>query len=475
MNKKAFMIIICLLISAILLTGCVESLKQGAIAGDYSNKEVTSNGGLAVTYGKYLYFVNGAADKDAENAFGDVVKGAIMRVELDKDKTPILSTLTTIVPKKVYSTDATYGGIYIYNDYIYYPTTGMTRDSQGNPKTDEMVIMRTRIDGTDTETVIEFDNHSVPYKIVNSSLVYIKDNDIYRINLLDKKFASKVVEEGIDSSYHFTTTSKNNNSMDNYVIYTITDQDTSRKTVKAMSIDGDVKKDIFKSEMIGDDAVYTPTIIDIRYNGTDKLTIFYNITDDKPNTPFAGIYSYTYDSGFAFDKANLVKYTNNPSSTAGFEYTKFYFVEDKVLALGTTKNNTDTTVSKLDLYSATGDYLFNADVFNASIKVFDIYKEDGGYYMYYTSNNKLFNIKLLNENNGALTKADSDSVLYYDGAFGTQGVSAEIINNVLYFFNSNISSNIYYLDLSKVEARNADSRKASVLGIITDQDRMAAF
>lgn len=480
MNKKTLMIIICLLFAAILFTGCTENLKQDAIAGNYENKTVTSNGGSAVTYGNYLYFINGAAGEDADNTFGKVVKGAIMRVELDENKVPKIKTLVTIVPKKVYYTDATYGGIYIINDYIYYSTTGIKKDSQGNPKTAEMVVMRTKVDGTGSEVIAEFDSHSTPYKIVDNSMVYIQETNIYRVNLLDKKFKAEKIEEGIDSTHFFTETNKKSNSMDNYLIYSVTDKDTSQKTYKAVSIDGKDKKEILKSQMIGEDATYSATILDIVYLGQDKLTVFYNITDDKPNTPYAGIYSYTYDRNFTFEKSALIKFTQNPSSTSGFDYKEFHYVENKVLAVGTTKDSADKSVSKIDLYTMEGAYINNVDVFNSAITIFDLYlketDQEKAYYLYYTADNKFYNIKLtIVDNQGQLSNADADAILYYDGAFGTQGVSAEIINDVLYFMNGSIANNIYYLELSKVKERDADSRKPSALGIITDEDRIAAF
>lgn len=478
MSKKIILIIICLFVGIFLLTGCVENFKQDAVAGDYSDKTVTSNGGLAVTYGKYLYFINGYAEEADDNEFGKTLKGAIARVELNAERKPVKDTFTVIVPKKVYSTEKNYGGLYIFNDYIYYSTTGMDKDSEGKPKTSEMVIMRTKVDGTGTQVIAEFKSHSTPYKISGDRLVYISEQKVCRIDLSNKKFKTETVVEGIDTAYFFTKPEDGSNAMDNYVFYSKTDSDTSKKTIYAMAINGDKNVAIISNDMLSTEALLTPTILEIKYNG-DKLTVFYSITDNRTNEPAAGLYSYTYDIGMSFNKANLVRYTNNPTTTKGFEYKSFYVVGDKVLAFGSATNSSDTAVSKIDVYNLTGEYLYNAITFAATVIPYDFYSvsEDAGmaYYMYYTSGDKFYNIKLFDVTDGALVKAEGNAELYYSGTFGSQWISAEVINGTLYFFKSAISNNIFYLDLDSVEARNAETQKDALLGKMTDTDRISAL
>lgn len=476
MNKKIILVLVCLVIAVFALGGCVETLKQEAISGNYENKEISSNGGLAVEYGDYLYFVNGFASEEDENTFGKVTKGAISRVELDENRAPKKDTFTVVVPKKVYSTEKNYGGLYIYNDYIYYSTTSITKDSEGNPKTSEMVIMRTKVDGTDSQKIAEFSSHSVPYQVRNNSLVYIEDQKVYRIDLTNKKFTAKLVEEGLDTAYFFTKTSKESNVMDNYVIYSKTDEDTTKKTFTAVSIDGNKKVDIISSDMIGTGALFTPKILDIKYLD-DKLTVFYDITDNRTNAPLSGIYSYTYSENLDFKFENMVRYTNNSSSTAGFEYTKFFYIGGKVVALGTEKDASDESVSKMDVYNTNGEREYKAVSFKSSIAVYDIYldKTENAYYMYYTASEQLNKIKLFDIVEGVLTKAEGNAVVCYSGQFSSEWIPAEIINGKLYFFSSNVSNNIYYLNLDEIEERNPESRKASALGKIIDRDRIAAF
>lgn len=107
MKKKHLGIILVLVVIialTMLLASCTTSFKQKAVQTDFSNLNVTSNGGLAVGVGNYVYFINGAAGEDGYNKWGKTEKGAIMRVELDADKNPVANTLTTIIPKNVHGT-----------------------------------------------------------------------------------------------------------------------------------------------------------------------------------------------------------------------------------------------------------------------------------------------------------------------------------------------------------------------------------
>ena len=112
MKKKLTILFAALLVvvtAAVVIGGCTENLKQDAIATEFSDV-VASNGGMAVVYGNYLYFVNGYAGETASNTFGEVVKGAVCRVALTNGVPS--GEAQVIVPKNVYGTDKTYGGIY---------------------------------------------------------------------------------------------------------------------------------------------------------------------------------------------------------------------------------------------------------------------------------------------------------------------------------------------------------------------------
>lgn len=473
MKKKIIFILVCMvLVSAFVLTACKESVNQDKIAGDYSDKTVTSNGGMAVTYGKYLYFVNGYAGQEGENVFGEAVKGAVVRVELDGDKLPVKGTEVIVVPKNVYfsSTNPT-AGIYIYNDYIYYATTSVEKDSSGKYKTAKMVIMRTKVDGTETQDIITFDDHNAVYRVKGDYLLYVHSSKLYRINLSDKKFKETEIEEYIDSTYFFTSAEK---ASDNYIIYGANVDE--KACIKVTSIDESLApKVILNSDMFDPNVTNTITILKAVQNG-DKINVFFKITDNLPNTPSLGIYYYTYDSSFGFDKAKMVRLTSNDSTTVGLNYSDFYFVENKIIAVAT-KTSGSSTVTKIDMMNADGTDKTELIAFAASITVKRIYTENNGLYCYYLDSNKLYRIKFCDiAQGGAITPIQMNSVLYFEGVLTSSAwATMEIINNVMYYWNGNISNVTYYLNLSGVKDRDADSRKTFRLGILTEADRIAAF
>ena len=60
-----------------------EYYRADALDGDYSYSEVVSNGGFAVEAGNFVYFINGVEANTADNTYGDVQKGALVRISKD--------------------------------------------------------------------------------------------------------------------------------------------------------------------------------------------------------------------------------------------------------------------------------------------------------------------------------------------------------------------------------------------------------
>lgn len=478
MKKKIiFMLVGIILVLTVFLTACNESTKQDSIPTDFSDKTVTSNGGLAVTYGKYLYFVNGFAGEAALNTFGDVVKGAVARVELDESKLPKKGTEQIIVPKNVYfSAEGVTAGIFIYNDYIYYATTSVEKDGDGNYKTSEMVVMRTKVDGSGTETVKEFSSHSAIYRVKNNSMLYVDGNKLVRIDLDSKKFKETVVEETIGTTYFFT--SPTGAGMDNYLIYTTTVD--SKTFVKAVEVDGSAEpKVILSDEIIGGNITYTITPLKV-VQQSDKLAVFYKITDSEPNTHSLGIYYYLYDSTFAVDKdswaSKKIRLTQNDNATVGLNYSDFYFFNNKIISVAT-KTDGSATVSKFDMFNLDGTNKTELIPFSATVTVDKMYIEDDALYCYYTADSKLYKIQFASvDGDGNILAVEKNAVVYFEGTIASSAwATKEIIGSIMYFWNGSINNTAYYLDLSKVVERDADSKKPTLLGILTDADRIAAF
>jgi hypothetical protein len=159
-----------------LAAGCNTTFKSKALKGDniFTSTAAVSNGGFAVEKGDYIYFINGAENSTATNDYGDVVKGAIMRIS----KTDLInhnySSVDTVVPQIAYS--GSYCGIYIYGDYIYYTTPSTEKNGDGEVLNSNLAFNRTKLDGTGTSktSLMQFATNSVEYRYVEvGSDVYI--------------------------------------------------------------------------------------------------------------------------------------------------------------------------------------------------------------------------------------------------------------------------------------------------------------
>ena len=86
-KKSLAILVVLMLVFTFIVSACDET-------GKFVNPsmpeagEVSGNGGLVVTYGDYLYYVNGAvADATATNGYtGTVKNGDIVRIKIDDFK-----------------------------------------------------------------------------------------------------------------------------------------------------------------------------------------------------------------------------------------------------------------------------------------------------------------------------------------------------------------------------------------------------
>lgn len=467
MKKIIFTIFVVVLMLSI-FSGCTENLKAKPIATNFS-EHISSNGGMAVVYGDYLYFINGYAGKDVDNKFGEVVRGAIARVSLKEGKPSGKAQI--IVPKNVYGTDTSYGGLYIANDYIYYASTNTDLNSKGEAKVDEMVILRSKVDGSVTELVTKFDDHSTVFMVHGNNLVYIRNNSIFSINLADKKFVATTVEEGIISNGYLID--------DEFIYYTKYNGDSTIDYVlKAYPLAGGEIKELINSKLLDatEKTVYTLTLLSVVDKTKDNFTMFYTKTDNGINTPEVGVYSYTFDrANFAFDKSKEIRFTYNKNDTTNLAYTKFYTAGDYYLALDS---------NRFDVFNKDGSRLKNTsregEIINATIDVgsaltmFEVEEDDSGVFLWYMANSIVYKTKIFIKNAG-YAFVEENAVRVFSGAHDTTYVKLEKIGNIIYYFNTNVSNNAYYFDIPSEITPQTETTAGKVLGIIPQLDIINAF
>ena len=66
--------------ASLTMAGCSSSYTGETLGGDISGT-VVSNGGFVVEKGDYVYFINGSETYTAENVYGKVEKGSLMRIK----------------------------------------------------------------------------------------------------------------------------------------------------------------------------------------------------------------------------------------------------------------------------------------------------------------------------------------------------------------------------------------------------------
>ncbi|MDE6398439.1 MAG: DUF5050 domain-containing protein, partial [Clostridiales bacterium] len=198
MKKRLIPIVASILLALCFsLAGCGgDSFSKINVAGKQDTSyTVTSQGGNAVQYGNYIYFINGYAgyeDTDGkQNVWPNVVKGGLYRAELTGNRvgndfvpaanpeavTPGLDFVRTaghdsdnnvtdvvnvqrIAPKRIGTAGYKQGGIFIYDDYVYFASPNNEKNKSGNVQTGKTDFFRAKLDGSDAERVYTTKNAS---------------------------------------------------------------------------------------------------------------------------------------------------------------------------------------------------------------------------------------------------------------------------------------------------------------------------
>ena len=508
MKKTRKMIIMFALVLAVccLFAACTENTKQTAIDTNKTYTAVASNGGLAVQYGNYLYFVNGYAGQSALNTFGDVKTGAVCRVELKKNEQGELyydyKTFTVVVPKNVYGTDTTNGGIYIVNDYIYYHTTSTDKDSKREYKTDEGVLMRSKIDGSSSDVIKNFSDNATSFRVSNNYLTYVRSEDdgnhIHAIKLSDLSDADFESDRVLSYAYS-----------DNYLIYTT--YNNSRPTQFSNS-DYLVKLFDFKTGNVTllmssdiynggkDGYLYTTSIKAVQERG-DSIYLFYTKSDNSNDKVSCGYYfCYFPKAAPAFSQNAEFRLTYQSSEDAK-TYDKFFCLQDgSVLA----SNEADTSAKKvtIDLYDSNLNRIENEDVVeNGAFSTYeltdvtgliDIYETESEVYAYFTtSSSKSINgkssftalnyIKLFNKVDGEYViavenvstffyfNASADYIPYEVTDLHYYDANGQTDAKAIYFLNSDVGNLAYYYIFQGDNDRTSEDTTGLLLGKVDDE------
>ncbi len=460
-SKKIVLILALVLMVCCLLAACTENTKWDAVQTDTTYTQVTSNGGVAVQYGNYLYFINGYAGEAALNTFGDVITGAVCRVEIKKGQDGLAldyDTFQVVVPKNVYGADTTNGGIYIANDYIYYHTTSVDKNSKREYKTNEGVLMRTKIDGTGTETLKNFSDNSTVFRVSGNYLVYTskdaESNTVLKAIKLDD-MSEITIESKHAIAYQFS---------DNYLVYTTYNYDRTTNS----SSDYLVKLFDFRTGKISlllssdiynvNGLLFTTTIKAIREN-ENTIYLFYTKDDNSVNNLENGYYfccfpkaNPVYDVKFEYrmtSETETTTYDNfyllNNGWILAYHEKKFDIYNDFVKGSGTYG-----TAKRMASANSEEDGMFTSYTLTGATAIVDVYENENEVYAYFTTSPSI----------DSKTYTALNYVKLFNKVNDTYTIAIENVA-VFYYFNYNSSYTTYEVsDLYYYEATGSTAAKA---------------
>lgn len=145
-GKKIFSIVAATTLATATLVACSgkQSYKGDALTAGYNPAAtVSSQGGFVVEKGDYAYFINGAEEYTAGNKYGNVAKGALMRIKTD------MSGVAEVVVPSLFAAQNFDAGIYIYGDYVYYATPTTDKNLKGQVENSYIDFKRAKIDGSE--------------------------------------------------------------------------------------------------------------------------------------------------------------------------------------------------------------------------------------------------------------------------------------------------------------------------------------
>ncbi len=302
--NKTFFKVVCLLLIittvGVLFTGCGLSKFSD---GPKDSDAVTGNGGLAVTKGDYLYFVNGykgIEDIGDSNHFGKVEQSAVFRAKLTDgkvtentkyddegevifDKTKSLKDVD-ILASKIAGYE--YTKLYIFGDYLYYSTPNHLRDKSGTILSKYINIYRIRIDRSGSNDLIyssASENTSVTWsmhQVGDKAYMTILDGEklvVIANNTKSADFKQNVVAEKNITSASMPTYANSTDKVSeiDHKIYFTEKNDDDSTTVVLKSYD-------LKSNKTAD--VYTGTGVSYEIKGTCGDNLYYTKTQTGVNT-----------------------------------------------------------------------------------------------------------------------------------------------------------------------------------------------
>ena len=163
MKKKSILMVACLLVVSLAFAGCgfQKLSKMPSLEA-----EVLGNGGLSVTKGEYVYYVDSFVESSSiakdGNTYNKIKNASIYRAKMVDNKLVynedgVLQNVELVVPKIVGFENT---NLFIFDDYIYYGTPNTQYDKSGTLRNDLIDFCRAKLDGSNVQIIYTTDEYS---------------------------------------------------------------------------------------------------------------------------------------------------------------------------------------------------------------------------------------------------------------------------------------------------------------------------
>ncbi len=464
-KKTLILTVALLMLVAVVFAACTDNKFKPTVDLPTGEVDSATNGGIAVKYGEYIYYVNGLASATAENTYEnvDARTGAICRIktaDLDElfevynsttitsssDRTKEIARLVAekaqLVLPKIYFTSATttnLNGIYIFNDRLYIATPEDELTAGGNKQTSKQVLMSCKLDGSDLTRHYVFDKNTVQimYDVVDGKLVatYVMDDVLAKLDVASGN-STEIVKE--ISNVNFDLAGRN-------VIFT--DKDGSICLYKAGAAEHSVLVDNSVEE------------------GEDASTITYTIKSVNNGN----VYYTKSDSELDSDLNNIELLRANATEkdivilTSKSLPDKFYGYGDKIVYVDSdSTSDPDTTLYGIFMADKTlvDPQVILSPVENGTDITFNKLEGD---ILYYTVNSVSYTLDLSDGNATPVAYAKSLST-------SAQGWALpDVLNNYVFTLTSSGTVTVVKFDADKIT--NTNSVNITVVKPEEDSDK----
>ena len=458
-KKSLIILVACLMLALVVFAACDQTDEFKPVVTDgISGQTVEDNGGIAVKYGDYIYYVNGFfGDATADNSYTNTIRaGAIVRVKAtdldaiialnDEDlsssekteriEAAVKEKVQLVVPCFYFSANETnpdLAGIHIFGDRLYITTPNQSLTEGGQKMSNQLVLESYKLDGSDRKQHLVIAGEDWSTDTSKTELLLSEVNgEVYATYVLDGKLVSAKASDASTKVIAEEITDVTIDGANNLVFFMDEEGQICQFNVGA----SEHKVLVAKVDTETSKLAYTVTAVSDGY-------VYYTQSDEK-NATLNGLTVYYAH----FDGTNVVSgavLNAKPSSTYLGWGAKAIYVE--------TETHGSTTAKTYTVYATYVDA--NGETVKESL--FDsrdsitLDKIEKGV-LYYTSNSVTYTAKLgTTEEHQFYAKSLSN--------YSTTGwAKADVVGNYIFALTSNSAS---------VASYNAETEKNSTATNIT--------